>query len=127
VHYLDTQFFHICKLRKPLDAFIPKLSSFDSPTRELTLERNDLSCSRQDMRSFPAQDKKKEKKEKAKGGDPKPAEASKDSEPRVDQLDIRYSSHASSVTSLASHVLMQGAVCADAAAGIRIADTSPPM
>ena len=34
------------------------------------------------------QDKKKDKKEKAKGGEAKPAEASKD-EPRVDQLDIR--------------------------------------
>ena len=35
------------------------------------------------------QDKKKEKKEKGKGADAKPAEAAKDNEPRVDQLDIR--------------------------------------
>ena len=35
------------------------------------------------------QDKKKEKKEKGRGGEAKPAEAAKDSEPRVDQLDIR--------------------------------------
>ena len=35
------------------------------------------------------QDKKKDKKERAKGGEAKPAEASKDSEARVDQLDIR--------------------------------------
>ena len=35
------------------------------------------------------QDKKKEKKEKGKGGEAKPAEAAKDNEPRVDQLDIR--------------------------------------
>jgi hypothetical protein len=127
VHYEDTQFVHVSKLRQPSDAFIPKLSSLDSPTRGLTLDRNDLSCSRQDINSFPAQDKKKEKKEKAKGGESKPAEASKDSEPRVDQLDIRYGSHASSVTSLAFHVLMQGAVCAGAAGGICIAATSPPM
>ena len=35
------------------------------------------------------QDKKRERKEKGKGGAAKPAEAAKDNEPRVDQLDIR--------------------------------------
>lgn len=40
---------------------------------------------------FFVQDKKKEKKGKAKSGDAKPAEASKDSDARVDQLDIRCS------------------------------------
>ena len=43
---------------------------------------------RRNEQASSVQDKKKEKKEKAKGGEAKPAVASKD-EPRVDQLDIR--------------------------------------